>query len=293
MFIFAAMNKTLTWLGKNKLIALLLTIALYFCIVTFHDEVTQIVIKIRNHFGKEKYNLALGWGFLILLLLFITYVAFDIYRNIHKMLTLSLTAGITILLVAAFNTLMVYNVEAIHFVEYMMVAILLFPVLRSYGETVFWVTMIGILDEIFQYRFLTPEFEYFDFNDCLLNLLGASTGMVFIFITAGNAIGIRHTKWYRSPAVVTGLGLLALFILLLVSGKMTINPATTENAGNWFSLNRKTSAGEFWIHAYPGRHFHILRPFEALTIYYLLFAGFFGLDFTVSHLRGNDGKERE
>jgi hypothetical protein len=271
------MNKLLRWLGKNKLIAVMLTVALYFSIVTFHDEVTQVAIGIRNSMGIDSFNDLLAWSFLILLLLFITYIAFDIYRSPQKAWSMSLAAGMTILMVLSFRWLMVYNIEAIHFVEYMMVAILIFPVLKSYGETVFWVTILGILDEIFQYRFLTPEYEYFDFNDCLLNLIGAGTGMVFIYISAGDARRVRRMKWYRSPAVITGLGLLAAFIILWLTGKMTVDPAPA-GAENWFSLNRQALPDAFWKEAYPGRSYHVLRAYEGILLMYILFAFFFLLD---------------
>lgn len=273
------MNNFISWLGKNKLIATLLALALYFCIVTFHDEVTTLVIKIRNSLGRDTYNEYLAYTFLVLLLIYLIFLLYRSVKGQEKYLKIALSLIVTVLTVVAFRALMVYNIEAIHFVEYMLVAIILLPVLRSYGETVFWVTILGILDELFQYRFLTPDFEYFDFNDCMLNLVGAGSGAVMIFITAGGSIEIRRRKWYKSPAVITGISLLAVFILLLTTGKMTIDPTGLATDENWFSLNRVPMPDEFWKEAYPGRNFHILRPFEAIILYYVLFAGFFLLDF--------------
>jgi hypothetical protein len=182
------------------------------------------------------------------------------------------------MMVFSFRFLMVYSIEAIHFVEYLLVALILLPVLRSYGETVFWVTILGILDELFQYRFLTPTFEYFDFNDITLNLIGAGAGAVMVFVISDHVIEIRRIKWHKSPAILTGLGLLIIFFMLLMSGKMTINPLDTPGSENWFSLNRKSMPAEFWKEAYPGRVFHILRPFEGITLIILFMVGFFMLD---------------
>jgi hypothetical protein len=272
------MKAFIHWLGKNKLIAVLLAIVVYFCIVSFHDEITTLAIKLRNAIGRDRYNNYLAYGFLVLLLVFLALLFYKSLKGPHRILKTSLSIIVTALMVVSFRLLMVYSIEAIHFVEYMIVAILLVPVLRSYGETVFWVTLLGILDELFQYRYLTPTFEYFDFNDITLNLIGAGAGVLVVFVFCGNAFDLLQIKWYKSPAILTGLGLLAVFFILLLTGKMTIDPPDVTSSENWFFLNRKTMPDEFWTTAYPGRVFHILKPFEGIILMYLILASFFMLD---------------
>jgi hypothetical protein len=272
------MIRIIQWLGKNKLIAVLLAIVVYFCIVSFHDEITTLAIKLRNAIGRDRYNDYLAYGFLVLLLVFLALLFYKSLKGPHRILKTSLSIIVTAMMVVSFRLLMVYSIEAIHFVEYMIVAILLVPVLRSYGETVFWVTLLGILDELFQYRYLTPTFEYFDFNDITLNLIGAGAGVLVVFVFSGSAIELRQIKWYKSPAILTGLGLLAIFLILLLTGKMTIDPLDVTGSENWFSLNRNTMPDDFWTTAYPGRVFHILKPFEGIILIYLLLACFFMLD---------------
>ena len=277
------MTNILHWLGRNKIITVLLGIAVYFCIVTFHDEVTTLVIKIRNSLGLELFNSYLAYGFLALLIFILIIFFYQSLKSRQKILKSVLSLIVSAMMIISFRLLMVYNIEAIHFVEYMLVAIILLPVIRSYGETVFWVTILGMLDELFQYRFLTPDFEYFDFNDSTLNLLGAGAGALLIFVLNDNAIEIRRIKWYRSPAVLTGLGLLTVFLVLLISQKISINPV--ETPGTWFSVNRVTLPDDFWKEAYPGRRFHILRPIEGIMVMILLFAGFSMLDLSVKPQR--------
>lgn len=277
------MVKIIQWLGRNKLIAVLLGTAVYFSIVTFHDEITTIAIRMRNEFGRDHYNSFLAYGFLVLFLIFISIIFYRSFRGPQKYLNLVLSAIMAVLLVFSFRYLMVYNIEAIHFVEYMLVAMILLPVLGSYGETVYWVTILGILDEIFQYLFLTPNFEYFDFNDITLNLLGAGAGVVMVFILYENAIKLRRIEWYKSPALLCGMSLLIIFFVLLLSGKMTINPPDTPGSDSWFSLNRAIMPDEFWTEAYPGRRFHILRPIEGIVTISILIAGFFLPDYLSLH----------
>jgi hypothetical protein len=272
------MIRFIQWLGKNKPIAVLLAIVVYFSIVTFHDEITSLAIRLRNAIGRDSYNDYLAYGFLAFLLVFIFLLIHQSLKGPQRILKTSLSIIVAAMTVVSFRLFMTYSIEAIHFVEYMIVAVLLMPVLRSYGETVFWVTILGILDELFQYRFLTPTFEYFDFNDITLNLIGAGAGVLVVFIFRGTAIELRQTKWYKSPALLTSLVLLAVFFILFLTGKMTIDPIGTPGSENWFSLNRKTMPDDFWTTAYPGRVFHILKPLEGIILIYLLFAGFFLLD---------------
>lgn len=270
------MKRLLTWLGKHPLIAFLLTAVTYLCIVTFHDEITQVAIRVRNAVGRDQYNAYLAWFFIALLLAVLAWMAWHIGRSRRIWLNTGLVAIMAGLMVFSFNFLMTYNIEAIHFVEYFLVAFLLLPVIRSYGGTVFWVTLLGVLDELFQYFFLVPEFGYFDFNDNVFNLLGAGTAAVTVFIVNDGIIAMKELRWYRSPALITGLLFLAAFMLLMATWLMTADP-TPDGAG-LFSLNREAMPDEFWKEAYQGRLFHILRPWEGMAVMYLLFAGFFMLD---------------
>lgn len=272
------MKKLLIWLGNHRLIAILLAIATYFSIVTFHDEITQIAIKIRNTFGRDQYNAFLGYFFLVILVMFISYLVLRISKSKTKTLDSLLALIMVILIVLSFRFLMTYNIETIHFVEYALVAIILMPVMRSYGETVFWVTILGMIDELFQYFFLVPEFEYFDFNDNILNLLGAGAGVVLVHMLGSETVEIKKYPWYKSPAIITASVLLSVFLILYISGKMTFNPNGLEDSSNWFSLNRKPLPDEFWKVAYAGRSFHIMRPLEGIAVMFAVFAGFFGLD---------------
>jgi hypothetical protein len=279
------MIRFIEWLGRNKLIAVLLSIIVYFTIVAFHQVITDLAIKLRNAIGRDRYNEYIAYFFLFLLLVTLVIYCYYSLKGRQKFLKSALFVIIIALMVISFKYLMTYSIEAIHFPEYMLVAILLIPVLRSYGETVFWVTILGIMDELFQYIFLVPDFDYLDFNDIILNLIGAGAGAIMIFNLGKDVVPIRPVKWYRSPAIFTGAGLIAFFSILLLNGKMTINPADPTMTDTWFSLNRKPMPGEFWKEAYPGRVFHILRPYEGVFVMCLLFTGFFILDLFVTKSR--------
>jgi hypothetical protein len=277
------MISILKWLRVNKAINLMIGIIVYFSIVTFHDEITDLAIKLRNAVGRDNYNAYLAYFFIVILLVFVAYISFNIYKSKRITLNICLVAGISILMILAFRILMTYSIEAIHFVEYALLAIILFPLFRSYGETVFWVVILGMFDELFQYFFLVTNFDYFDFNDNVLNLLGTGAGAIIVFIFNEDIIPVKKIKWFRSPAILTGIGIMILFIALYLTGKMTFNPSGLADGASWFSLNRHVVNYVTWEEAYPGRFFHNLNPWEGLAVIYAGFAGFFGLDYFFSH----------
>lgn len=79
------------------------------------------------------------------------------------------------------NMLIIVNIEIIHFIQYAFLAILLFPLSKKFFATIVLVTFLGAIDEAYQYYFLSPDrTNYYDFNDVILNLLGAAMGMIFL-----------------------------------------------------------------------------------------------------------------
>lgn len=63
------MEKTISWLSKQKTINILLTALFFLAVVVFHDEVTQLAIKLRRSMSLSGYNLfftvAAGIGFFV------------------------------------------------------------------------------------------------------------------------------------------------------------------------------------------------------------------------------------
>jgi len=272
------MKKIISWLGQNKVIATMAGLALYLGIVTFHDEITVVAIKWRNSAGLQNYNAWLARIFLAIFIMALLLFTYHILKGKQKMLKTIMVVIMAVLTLLSFRYLMTYNIEAIHFVEYMLVAMIMLPVFRSYGETVFWVTIAGILDETYQYLVLTPNFDYFDFNDIILNLVGATTGVILVFVAAGSVIEIKRRRILISPGLITAITLLAVFIILALSGKLAFDPTETSGMGAWFSLNREIMPDAFWIEAYAGRKFHVLSAWEGISLLYFFFTVFYLLD---------------
>lgn len=92
------------------------------------------------------------------------------------------------------------------------------------GRVLFWTTLLGAVDELSQYLWITARHSgYFDFNDVLVNLLAATLGlMVFYGFRAPPAPSAAPA---RAPVEAWVAGLLVLAACaLLYSGLMVATP---------------------------------------------------------------------
>jgi len=246
--------------------------------VFFHDEATQLAIKFRKQVGIDNYNLLISLVAGTALVMLLVYTFYHIMKSQSKAIKISYLFLSCFLMVLFYRTALVYNIEAIHFAQYMMLAILVFPLLRSYGETVFWVSMMGILDEVYQYLILTPDFSYFDFNDVVLNLIGAGLGVVIVFISSDYP-SMKYLI-FRKPSFWFFLLFFAVVSISIFSGVFALYPVEANATGNepFLILNRSAPEANFWTKLGHGRVYHIIRPLEGVIIMCVLFAVYHLLD---------------
>jgi hypothetical protein len=152
--------------------------------------------------------------------------------------------------VAAQESLLVTNVELIHFPQFALLAALL--LVAGIGAEAAWfvATLAGIADEVYQYRVLyhgLPEI-YLDYNDMVLNSIGAAWA-VGLYAAAGGQLSGTWDSWmrWRKPAASALIGLL---------------PVAT-----WIDPPR---AEHFWKRARTGRAYHVLSLPEGILLTLLL-----------------------
>lgn len=153
--------------------------------------------------------------------------------------------------VAAQESLLVSNVELIHFPQFALLAGLILA--TGIGAEAAWLvaTAAGIADETYQYLVLyagVPNI-YLDYNDMVLNAIGAAYA-VCLFVAAGgrSAAGEQSVapRWRNAIAgISTGLFLLALWI----------DPPRLD---------------PFWRKAATGRAYHVFSLPEGLLALALL-----------------------
>jgi hypothetical protein len=166
----------------------------------------------------------------------------------------------------------------IHFPQYIFLAILIFPLVMRYGETVFWATLLGVIDEAYQYFYLAPQrTAYFDFNDIILNLLGAALGVLLIFGSGITPRACNYAKWYASPVFRT-LAVLMIGITVLFQTPL-LNMYLPADGASVGAVLVKTKPTGFWEQVpHLNDKFHIVRPLEGIILVILLLLLYYTMD---------------
>ncbi len=181
-------------------------------------------------------------------------------RNEDKKLLSTYAFISMILIVICINVLFVLNVEAVHFVQYAVFAIICFQLTNSYFRTMFWSMLAGAVDELYQYVYLAPERTlYYDFNDVLINGVGAGIGLIIIRTVISQS---HHIKWntvFRSIECKVFVGIILFIIIGFITGHISYGP--NEQAS--FCFMKKSDIG-FWRLVYPkgSMKFHVVKPME-------------------------------
>lgn len=119
--------------------------------------------------------------------------------------------------------------EAFHYPQYALLAWLIARALdpqhrrRIAGRVLFWTTLAGSLDELLQYLWITADYShYFDFNDVLVNLVGAAAG-VLLYLGSAPAAARAPAATPRLELAVSAVIALAL-AAALVQGRLQPAP---------------------------------------------------------------------
>lgn len=270
------MLSLINWLSKYKAVNIVLLGIYYLLAVLPHEQVGVFISKnVRKPIGLEAYDrmmlqIAIGG-----LLLYGIVVIWNIIKKPKQYLTLFYLIANICFASASVYALFVLNIEAIHFFQYGLLALLLFPLLRSYSATMFWGTLLGAIDEAYQYFYLSPDrTDYFDFNDVILDLIGVAFGL--ILIRSFNPSIPKIKSWLNKPIAVTSIGIALLTGLLHLMGWLRFYP--DESAKEAFLLVKKIPT-DFWSKVPPNIVFHIVEPLEGIVAITLLLVFFAGLRF--------------
>lgn len=170
--------------------------------------------------------------------------------------------------------------EYLHHPQYAILAILLARALDPQrrclmvGQVLLWTTLLGMLDELLQYLWITVSYsEYLDFNDFFTNLIGAMAGVLLYYGRPGTSAEARApARW----AWAVSLGLAVCVALGLGSGRMAVTPQAPVPQGGlghgaqgeWVWYLQRTVPGRFdtW-HAGPYRgRYWILGPLSGMGL---------------------------
>ncbi len=266
------MLKIVHWFSRNRFWNICIVIFYYLLVVLPHEEVGQFLASTLDEpLGRARYNqLVLTLGILGVVVYFILNgIGLKKYAMRRKtVFVYLLTTFIFIFL--AFNFLMVVNIEIIHLVQYGFLALLLFPLFSNFGTTLFFAIFLGALDEAYQYWVLTPfSTDYYDFNDLIINLLGAALGLILLFSNGfQNKLEIRN--WFQSPVLFTTSFCSFLLIVFYSIGIFRVFPDNDVQVQAPLLLVRNIQP-HFWTTDEPDIKFHVIRPFFGVLIGFILY----------------------
>lgn len=228
--------------------------------IVAHEVVNQRVRALQGRLGPATFAALAGSVAVLLVAAFIVALA-----RSPRAGRAPLAIGFVLWLAAAavaYRYLFTVVSEAVHYVQYAGLVLLLFPLLGRIAAALLAANLIGIADEAFQFWGLHPDWGvYLDWNDIVLNALGVLLGGLLLAL-AGVASRPDARATRRLFAATTAL--LVAGAALVLAGKIVPHAgADRERAANaWLLLDRgDVSSQPFWVQAdWAQKRFHVMLP---------------------------------
>ncbi len=254
-------------LREPRLWLILLSLG-YFTFVTLsHYWISEIYVAIFKRLGRS----ATEGGLQILSLAVAGAVALGvlgvIWRRrkpgVHEAALWAVALG---LVLAADWLLVSTRIERVHYPQYAILALLLAPVIRDDWAVLLGCTLLGAVDELVQFAWEPHYTGYLDFNDMLLNLLGALCGLLIgrVFWGRGGRAGrIRRAGCLAALALSASL-LLGWWAGVVVPYAAVEKPVTVIQTfdGRRALVLSFVDTHKFWQTTDFGRRYHVFSPLE-------------------------------
>jgi hypothetical protein len=255
------MNSIVSWLSQRKWINAFILIGYFVAVVLPHKLFgTFLNTQVFKGITRAEYNQIVLSFAIGVLLLFCTILFRNIYRHINRNLILAYLSINVIFAALVMRYLFVINIEVIHYPQYALFALLCFPLINNYHQTLIWTTIAGAIDEAYQYFYLAPkDTSYYDMNDVVTNLIGAVFGLLFLWsFTIPNK---NLQPFWNSKGFFGVVAIIILVLVLNLSGILSIHPSDETP----YQLLRKWPKG-FWTNANHGVTYHIIQPIEGAIV---------------------------
>ena len=264
------------WLTENRLINWLLVVGYVVFLVFAHEWFVYRSVEIMNSLSLQVYNtlIAVLAATAALGVLLLTAVAAKQKTGLNRSAMVFLLVVLTALVVHFF-LFTEMNIEFIHAMEFGLLAGLIYPLAGRFGAAAIYSLPVMLFDEWYQYQVLFEWVEYFDFNDILLDLLGA--GLVLSILKLFHDRRSSATPFSSRPEVYALLFMAVATMILLLSSMVVPYPDDAET-NTWLVLNAIQNPYGFWReHPLIGSTYHVLEPmaglvtvFSVCTIYLLM-----------------------
>ncbi|MBM3724501.1 MAG: hypothetical protein FJW40_03620 [Acidobacteria bacterium] len=164
-------------MARHRLVTLAAVVVYALLTIPTHETGQKTVLAVQNLLTRDV--LALVWLLLsgLCVAALTAHVAKRAVRSPYRAAILAFWLLAVSLSVASVFLFSVNNNEFVHFAQYGLLAVPLFALTGSLGQTVLWGTLTGALDEAYQYAVLHPDWGIpWDLNDFVLDLCGSALG---------------------------------------------------------------------------------------------------------------------
>lgn len=258
------------YLRQRRVLNLVLVFVYGISLILFHDTVVQVSVKVMNNLSLPVYNQVVKWAVITLGISAALSLIYLLRKNKEnrniKLFFLIVTLGLAIF---HFMVMLEMNIEMIHALEFMILAVLLFPLTGRFGAAIIWGLPFIFVNEWYQYQVLYPGYiNYFEFNDIFLDLLGCGLAMIALWLTGAKSQGI--TSFFKRPELFFLMGVNVLFAIALLTCYFSMH-TTTQCDNTWLVLSLLENPNQFWqTHAFTGAVYHVMNPIEGLLAMNLL-----------------------
>ncbi len=244
-----------------------LVLLYYFMAVVSHVKVGGWINGLFKDLSRPAYNNIIS----IIVITMVLVGSFGIYRAQKSKplprLVILLICYTALAIILSFGFFFVIHIEAIHFLQYGILAFLIKRLMTSYFAVALITMLAGAYDELFQYLVLDTRATYFDFNDIFLDAVGGGIGLlVYWFINPKQAEPVVYNKkiWWKRPEwLAVGVSAVLVLIAALI-GEFRINPVLEDPA--LFILFKERPEGFWYYPTGPYARYHILRPIPGLML---------------------------
>jgi hypothetical protein len=239
------MNRAHISVWKRRL-ALGLAVALSAGNLVFHLSISDLCDSLYRTLGRTVYERLTLFGIVGLSVLAAAPWLKRRIRALSEPRTAAASLALVVLACVAQTSLLVSNVELIHFPQYALLAGLLLAAGMTAEPAFAAASAAGILDEAYQYYVLYAGIPkvYLDFNDMYLNALGAALAVALM--AGGKGPRAEDARRERRTWGKALLLLLAALPIVAWADPPRLHP--------------------YWVRAATGRSYHVMSASETLAL---------------------------
>jgi hypothetical protein len=288
------MDRLIAWLSERKLFTVILACTYLAVVILLHRDVSAIFDWLSEKLSFKVYNDLIFLVSLMVMVVCGVFILMRIVKGERRCLKTIYWIFTAFLVVISYKMLVVFNVENIHFPQYAVLTLPIFALFKHFGATVFWVTLSGAFDEGYQYFVLyrNNNIVYLDFNDIVLNLIGAGIGVALIYTLSdlkSESLAFHANssrKWNKSIIFTITACILFGGVSLYAAGTLRFYPEA--NAPNTLIvLSRIPAPTQFWTIPTHGKPFHIFHPVEGMFVSAILIACYSLMDYSLRSRKKN------